>query len=140
MLGKQLVSATQGLQPKLVSSRDALLQPVVIRASALLLLFHLQELLSSLWIPVRPVRVAVPTPRTHHCLTPLLSRPGRQLSLGKAWPAQDGAEDHSSTLPSTSPCLDPSCSYSSVTLLLLLPKSPCRGFLATHWSKLLAAR
>lgn len=114
MLCKQLVSATQGLQPQLVYSRDALLQPVLIQASALLPSFHLLCSTSCM----RPVEVAVPT-LTHHCLTPLFSCPvgapcsptatsncpGQQLALGRAWPAQDGAENHSGTLPSTCPVL-----------------------------------
>lgn len=53
MLCKQLVSATQGLQPKLVSSRDALLQPVLIQLGPFPIIpfVMFQELLSSLWIP-----------------------------------------------------------------------------------------
>lgn len=152
MLCKQLVSATQGLQPKLVPSRDALPQPVLIQASALLLLFHL--LCSTSSSPrcrsrVRPVRVAVPTPHTHHCPTPLFSCPVRapcsHTALGNSsqW---EGLGQPRMVLritparcPPPAPCLDPSCSCSTTTFLLLLPRSPRRGFLATNWSKLLAA-
>lgn len=107
MLCKQLVSATQGLQPKLLSSSNALVQLALIQASTLLLLFHLLCSMSSLphyGSHVRPTKVDLPTPHTDHCLTPLFSHPvraqalqphpGKQLSLGKAWPAQEDAWIH----------------------------------------------
>lgn len=140
MLCKQLVSATQGLQPKLVSSSDALLQPVLIPALALLLSFHFLCSMSSSPHCGSPQRWLCP-PHTQITVSHLYFHapcsPRKQVSLGKARPAQDGAEDH--CCPPPAPCLDPSCSYSTRTFLLLLPRSPCRGFLAAHWSKLLAA-
>lgn len=106
MLCKQLVSATQGLQPKLVSSRDALLQPVPIQASALLPLFHLLCSRSRM----RPVEVAVPT-HTHHCLTPLFSCPVGPPAAPQPHPTALASSSHweglgqPSTLPSTCPVL-----------------------------------
>lgn len=109
MLCKQLVSATQGLQPKLVSSRDALRQPVLIQASpSPIIPFTVCSMSSSphSGSHVRPVQVAVPShtalyfhPLQPHSHTQL---PWEELPLGEAWPAQEGAEGLSSTqLPST---------------------------------------
>lgn len=96
MLCKQLVSATQGLQPKLLSSSNALVQLALIQASTLLLLFHLLCSMSSLphyGSHVRPTKVDLPTPHTDHCLTPLFSHPVR---------AQAPLQPHSHTLGSSS--------------------------------------
>lgn len=143
MLWKQLVNATQGLQPQLISSRDALLQPVLIQASALLPLFHLLCSMSSAphsGSHVRPVKVAVPTPHTNHCLTPLFSCPvgaqvplqphshTQQLLLGKAGQPRMVLRITPESCPPPAPCLAPSCSHSTMTFLLLLPRSPAVVF------------